>query len=380
MECEYCHRMLASIKSLKKHQLHAKYCLKLRLDTNTDTDTFTCNDCSKIYTSKYRLQRHVCSVKKKLKKTTLEEELVSTTNELEKLQTKFDKISAKYTISQKKAKNFKQIKLKNGELVIQNQKIVMENTVLHEKYRLYEQFNEERHQSHIKELEKKDDSIIILQKSHKQEKDEIHTIYKGKLNEIRKLYERICETKDDITVKEINRLYENVNTLQNKLEGVAVTAVKTSKANIYNIIQKLEPLTDERLIEHSKNLTIEHIKNGVEGYVEYAMNGPFKNSLVCVDYSRKKVVFKNEDGKKVSDPNMDQLSKRFFQSINDRNTELTYKYIDDITKNASDDCKNQLRMDVMNRLGDVYSTVGGVPNTLNSTFISKVCNRAIPPE
>jgi hypothetical protein len=99
-----------------------------------------------------------------------------------------------------------------------------------------------------------------------------------------------------------------------------------------------------------------------------------------VDYSRKKVVFKDSEGKKISDPNMDKISKRFFNSINDRNKELTYKYLKDITKNMSDKDGVELSIDVMSRLCDVECTSKGISNKLGIKFVDKICNRSIPYE
>ena len=48
----------------------------------------------------------------------------------------------------------------------------------------------------------------------------------------------------------------------------------------------MQPITQEYLINHTPSLTIEHIKKGASGYAEYALEGPLKGRIACVDYSR----------------------------------------------------------------------------------------------
>lgn len=54
----------------------------------------------------------------------------------------------------------------------------------------------------------------------------------------------------------------------------------------------------------------------------YALDYPLKNKVICVDYSRRKVKFKNRDGDIITDPEMTSLATKFFNSIKDKNKEL----------------------------------------------------------
>ena len=58
MECEFCNHKFSNKSSLRSHQRHAKYCLKLR---GKEEYNFECSGCGKKYTSKENLQIHETS-------------------------------------------------------------------------------------------------------------------------------------------------------------------------------------------------------------------------------------------------------------------------------------------------------------------------------
>jgi hypothetical protein len=64
---------------------------------------------------------------------------------------------------------------------------------------------------------------------------------------------------------------------------------------------------------------------GPEGYAQFALEHPLKDSVICTDFARRKVEYK-EDGSIKTDPEMSVLSSKFFKSIKDRNRELLKKY------------------------------------------------------
>lgn len=73
----------------------------------------------------------------------------------------------------------------------------------------------------------------------------------------------------------------------------------------------MQPVTEELLLDNVQYLTIEHIKKGAEGYAEYALEYPLKDRLLCSDYSRRKVKFKDNDGNVITDPEMTTLARKF---------------------------------------------------------------------
>lgn len=85
----------------------------------------------------------------------------------------------------------------------------------------------------------------------------------------------------------------------------------------------MKPLTNEVFQESLPNLTLEHMMRGPEGY---ALEFPFKDRIVCVDYSRRKVKFKDANGNLISDPNMATITKRFFTSIQQKHKELCWEF------------------------------------------------------
>ena len=133
--------------------------------------------------------------------------------------------------------------------------------------------------------------------------------------------DRILSEKEKMLAEKDARIKE----LQDHLVDIIKTRPPTTINNnqrINTIINNLQPITDEHLLEQSKYLTIDHIKEGVDGYVKYALEYPFKDRIVCVDYSRKKIKYKDQDNNIIEDPEMIKLSRKFFQAIEGKNTEI----------------------------------------------------------
>ena len=89
-----------------------------------------------------------------------------------------------------------------------------------------------------------------------------------------------------------------------------------------NVMDDLTNIMDECLIENLKHLSIEHILKGPEGYAEYALEYSLKNSLKCDDRETLLVKYKDKDGVVIMDPGMVNVSKKFFGSIQVKNSEL----------------------------------------------------------
>ena len=133
------------------------------------------------------------------------------------------------------------------------------------------------------------------------------------LLELRKkvfLYEeKINDLQDQLREKD-----QHIKELEQRLENVAIQAVSrpttTKNTQINNYIQKLECITDEHIKDQAQFLTLEHIQKGPEGYAEYALEYPLKNRIVCVDYARRKVKFKD---KEISAYNGKKVFETFYQ-------------------------------------------------------------------
>ena len=183
------------------------------------------------------------------------------------------------------------------------------------------------------------------------------------------------EEKDKIIKKQENQIKE----LQDKLENIAVKAVSrpTTKTNINTFIQQLQPLTEEKLKESVENLTIDHIKKGPEGYAQYALQYPLKDKMVCVDYSRRKVKFKDKDGNIITDPEMNGLATKFFNSIKDKNKELICLYANELKEKLGDDDI----MDTMVKIFDYKMSVDkgseGEKTDFHHDFIRQMCSQTL---
>ena len=266
MKCQYCNNIFSTKPNLINHQKSAKYCLKLREDT--EPVEFRCHICDKVYTSNYRLSSHLVKCMKQSK------EVVELRNE--------------------------------------NQNIKKENI------RLTKQLQDRN--THIKELE-------------------------------------------------------------DKLENIALKAVSrptnNNKTQINTYIQNMQPVTNEHLVDNAQHLTIEHIKKGVEGYAEYALEYPLKDRLLCSDYSRRKVKFKDNDGNVITDPEMTSLTKKFFKSIKDKNKELICKSANELKERLGDDNV----MDTVVKLFDYKEMVNrgsdGEKTDFHHDFVRQVCSQTL---
>jgi hypothetical protein len=189
----------------------------------------------------------------------------------------------------------------------------------------------------------------------------------------------------DITISQQNeqrvRYEQQIKELQDKLENVAIKAVQrptTKNTQINNYIQNMKHVTQEHLIDSVPNLTIDHIKKGPEGYAEYALEYPFKDRMVCSDYARRKVKFKDNEGNVITDPEMSVLTVKFFESIKEKNKELICRYANELKERLGDDNV----MDTVVKLFDYKSAVengsdGGDKTDFHHDFVRKMCSQTV---
>ena len=201
-------------------------------------------------------------------------------------------------------------------------------------------------------------------------------------------------------------LKDQIKDLQNKLEHIAVEATKrpitinnstnNNNQKIGQIINNLIPITEDHFREQVQYLTMEHIKNGAEGYAQYAMEYPLKDRVLCTDYSRRKLKYKNEEGDVVADPEMIKLAQRLFTSIDIQNARMIRSYTDRLKNkmfgaNTNGDLsEDELEMlntqtdnmiDKMSKLAsqriDVTDMAGGLKPEMYHTFVRNICSMAV---
>ena len=181
--------------------------------------------------------------------------------------------------------------------------------------------------------------------------------------------------------EELKKKEKSIRELQDKLENVAIQAVKrhttSNKTEINNFIQNMPPVTDDLLTDNVKHLSIDHILKGPQGYAEYALEYPLKDRVLCSDYSRRKIKFKNEDGTLIIDPEMTTLAKKFFGSIKDKNKELIFNCTDQVKDKFGDTGVLDTVVKLMGYKADVDNCSYGEKTEFHHDFVKQVCSKTI---
>ena len=207
----------------------------------------------------------------------------------------------------------------------------------------------------------------------------------------------ICKLKESVQLKSYyekkiqelsthnSELKQQVTDLQNKLyELAARPQVVSTNNNISNKVMNLQMITPEHLQDQAKHLTLDHIKRGAVGYGEYFLEHPLKDRVVCTDFSRRKIKYKNENGEIVTDPELTILSEALFKSIRDRNRELAMQYTKEITDrfaNKNDPSEVSYFMELATKFSEQDVAVGkmldGVRNEMFHDIIRHICSKTM---
>jgi len=160
------------------------------------------------------------------------------------------------------------------------------------------------------------------------------------------------------------------------------TTITNNTNNTTNIVNNLQIISEDHIKDQVKNLTLEHIKKGAIGYSEYFLEYPLKERIVCTDYARRKIKYKNENGEIVVDPEMTALSDLLFKSIKERNRELTVQYTNELTdkfKTAKDPTQLSYFMEVAGKFSDqdiqVFKMFNGNKNDFFHDIIRNICGK-----
>ena len=278
--CSFCNSKFATKANLRFHQTTAKYCLDKQ---NVDIINFSCSGCSKTFTTKPSLDRHLQSCVKFL--------------------------SAKKIIDLENQINFYEFQLSEKD----------------------KQLNDKTY-----EISKKDEQIKELQ-----------------------------DKLENIALKALSR--PTTTTVNNNT---------TNNVNAY--IQQMDVITDQIFEDNLENFNIEYIKKGAEGFANYALEHPLHNRIACVDYSRKKVKYKDENGNIISDPEMTKLSTKLFSSILAKNRELITKYVDEVTFSSLDpEDKMRIMVDMTDNMFLVKRGAEGEKHQLYDAFLKNICSKTL---
>ena len=138
-----------------------------------------------------------------------------------------------------------------------------------------------------------------------------------------------------------NTLSEQLEKTQQRYDKLSLTAVKrptVSNKTIYvnNLIKNMQPLTLQDIESTVPMLTLEHHAKGAEGYAQFALEFPFKDKIVCVDVSRNKIKYKNDEGDIIEDVGFRKMMIKLCKSLRDRSFSLSIQHIDKLSADWSE--------------------------------------------
>jgi hypothetical protein len=267
-----------------------------------------------------------------------------------------------------------------------------------EKKRRRERELEEKELREERERQEKIENYEKYKSENKMLKEQIIKIEKDNkkyLDLIIKNYER----QNEGLQKQIKDLQEHIERLETKAINKPTIIKPTINNNkINNIVNNLIPLTNEYIKEQANYLTLDHVKNGVNGYVQYALEYPLKNRIICTDYSRRKIKYKDEEGNVIDDPEMIKISQKLFEAIKDQNSYLVDEYIKELhdkykiialepnhemEENTSDDYERSLNIlskelfKLNNQKREIIEISEGSKNDTYHEFVKDICGKII---
>ena len=197
--------------------------------------------------------------------------------------------------------------------------------------------------------------------------------------------EIVLKMKDEL----IDKLEKHLQEKERTHQILTITAMTKPTTSIRNTIKNsaihaLLPLKEEEMKDHAPFLTLDHIKEGPEGNVKFALSRPFKDRVVCTDVSRKKLAWKTDTGEIIYDTEGNILSEKFFRLMREQNEQLYKEILRDLEDKLSDDFKrsDQKEADAMVKLinkfqtwrTEAYNTSKGESTELGREFIRSLCN------
>jgi hypothetical protein len=218
-------------------------------------------------------------------------------------------------------------------------------------------------------------------------------LYIEQIKELKQQNKELQDKLNDITLK----LIEKSNNITNNYNNSKNNTTNNTKIDIFN---QLTPLTDDDYKKHINNLTLEHIKKGAEGYADYALNYTLKDKLLCLDYSRKKICYKNEQGDKVEEYRLNTILPKLFKEIEPVNKEILLALMNNLNDDFLEYEKTITEFDEGDEtdkeyskkieenqeqimkyseiLGECYSISNGITNNKLGTEITDIVINKIP--
>ena len=189
--------------------------------------------------------------------------------------------------------------------------------------------------------------------------------------------DRLLQEKDRL-LQEKDRLLQEykqqIRELQDKLENIAIkasTKPTTINQNRNTYIQNnLKPLREEDFTKHLEHFTQDTILDGYEGIGKYALEYPLRDKVICVDFSRKMIKYKNDKGELVDDPEMTKICQKFFASLKDKSKEIKDNFSED-----NDMVRESFYDRILETNKEIRFIGDGYDTKLRKDFIRYICNR-----
>jgi hypothetical protein len=102
-----------------------------------------------------------------------------------------------------------------------------------------------------------------------------------------------------------------------------------------------------------------------------------KNRMLCSDYSRRKVKFKDKDGNVITDPEMTTLTKKFFESIYEKNKELICKYANELKERLGDENVMDTVVKIFEYKEAVNRGCDGEKTDFHHDFVKRMCSQTL---
>ena len=206
----------------------------------------------------------------------------------------------------------------------------------------------------------------------------IENCFKYQINQIELKMKTEYEKTIGVLKDTIKDQDHQINKLQNKLEDFALKIAERTPTtnNTINIIQNLQPIQENNFVDNLDYLTIDYIKKGAPGYAQYALEYPLKNKIICVDYARRKVKFKDNDGNIITDPEMTNLATKFFESIKDKNKVLINEHESQLKEKFGDDDITKI-VKLFEMDSEVSKAANGEKGDFHQEFEKNVCSKTI---
>ena len=145
---------------------------------------------------------------------------------------------------------------------------------------------------------------------------------------------------------------------------------------IETFVHMMQPITNDHLNDQAQFLQREHIEQGAEGYARYALEYPLKDRVVCTDFARRKLQYRNNDGDLIQDPEMKKLSHELFNAIRDRNESLIQEYICELSERINEDpVLTEVMTDLLILKREVNKLSRGEKSDIGPSIIKSICGK-----